>query len=298
MHVSIRRRSFGSAFFISHNLITMTRLKRTFFLLLVFIPFELFPQQHPLPVESASLTESGHAQFDFSTAYFHQQYFPLSGLTGGLTKVGNIRFSVSLSDFVELQTDGTLLNILHITQRTPAFNSLRTVSTNPTADIGDFTFWTKFALMSEYSSGIGFSFRFGVQLPNASNESGLGIDEMNFYSSLLFQKHFAGIWALNFGAGILGDPTLVGQQHDVFIYGIGYTLPVSDATYLRLEYAGRRGHEGLGIYHLDNMKFAVEQEFGELTLRAAGVSNISSHDHAKGIELTASYIFQFIDMKR
>lgn len=273
-------------------------MKKSFLLLFSVVPILLFPQQHPLPVESASLIENGRAQFDISAAYFHDQYFPLSGLRGGLTKLGNLRFAAAVSDFVELQADGTLLNILQITQRSPAFNSERTVSSNPTADIGDLTFWTKIGLLNEYSSGIGCALRFGVQLPNASNESGLGIDEMNFFSTFLFQKHLAGIWMVNIGLGVLGDPTLVGQQHDVFVYGVGYSVPVGSSTFLRMEYAGRRGHEGFGIYHLDNFRIGADQEFGEVTLRAAGISNFSAHDRSKGFEITASYTFQFIELKR
>jgi hypothetical protein len=297
-HGSNRRRSSGSAFFIFITINHRTSLKKSFLLLFFVVPYFLFPQQHPLPVESASLLENGRAQFDVSAAYFHDQVFPLSGLRGDLTKLGNLRFAAAVSDYVELQADGTLLNILRITQRSPAFNSQRTVSSNPTADIGDLTFWTKIGLLNEYSSGIGCALRFGVQLPNASNESGLGIDEMNFFSTFLFQKHLAGIWTVNIGLGVLSDPTLVGQQHDVFVYGIGYTVPVSAATFFRVEYTGRRGHEGVAMYHLDNLKLAVDQEFGDLTIRAAGISNFSAHDRSKGIELTAVFAFQFIELKR
>ncbi len=273
-------------------------MKKTVILLFFLIPLRLFPQQHPLPVESASLLEAGHAQFDFTAAYFHDQPYPLSGLTGDLAKFGDIRFAVSLSEYVELQMDGTLLNLLRIRRREPAFNSFKTISSNPTADIGDFSVWTKFGVLNEYSTGIGFSVRFGIQLPNASNESGLGVDEMNFNSSLLFQKHFAGKWSVNVGLGILGDPTVTGQQHDVFNYGIEYSLPIGESTYILLQSSGRRGHEGIGVHHLDNAKIGIKVELGDLTLDAKGVTNFSAEDKAKGLEITASYFFQFIDMRQ
>lgn len=273
-------------------------MKITSLLFFVSFPLLLLSQQHPLPVESASLLESGHAQFDFTAAYYRGQSYPLSGLTGDLTKFGNIRFAVSLSEYVELQTDGTLLNILRIKKREPAFNSGRIISTNPTADIGDFSVWTKFGLLNEYTTGIGFSVRFGIQLPNASNESGLGVDEMNFASSLLFQKHLAGKWTANLGLGILSDPTVTGQQHDVFNYSIEYSLPIGESSYLLLQYAGRRGHEGIGIYHLDNAKLIFERTSGDLSIRAAGIKNFSQYDTAEGVELTASYIFQLMEITR
>ena len=258
-------------------------LKKTL-LLLCILPVILISQQHPLAVESPTLLEPGHAQIELGTAYFRQQPYPLSGLTGNLWKLGNIKFCMSLSGFVELQTEGTLLNTLNVTNRQPAFNSGITTSNNKTSDVGDFSLWTKFSVLSEYSTGIGFSVRFGIQLPNTSNESGLGIDEMNFFSSLLFQKHFIGLWTINAGLGILGDPTLVSSQHDVFVYGIEYFVPLDDAIYLRLQSGGRRGHSGIGVRHLSNAKVGLETNVtDDLSIILFGVNNFSASDNAKGL---------------
>ncbi len=237
-------------------------------------------------------------QTEFGAAHFLGQTFPLSGLKGNLTKIGSIRFCISLSEYVELQTDGTLLNILDITERKSAFNSNKTTSNDPTADIGDFSVWTKFGVLSEYSSGIGISVRFGIQLPNASNESGLGIDEMNFFSSLLFQKHYAGTWTLNAGLGILSDPQQVGSQHDVVTYGIEYVLPVGESMNLLLQTAGRAGHDGIGVRRLANTKIGFEKSFNDVSIKGFGVTNFSPSDNAKGVELTILYTFQIIEAKK
>ncbi len=267
-------------------------------LLLCIIPIVLISQQHPLAVESATLLNPGHAQIEFGTAYFREQTFPLSGLKGNLWKIGNLRFCISLSGYVELQTEGTLLNVLNISERKSAFNSGITTSNNPTADIGDFSLWTKFSVLNEYSSGIGFSVRFGVQLPNTSNESGLGIDEMNFFSSLLFQKHFAGLWTINTGLGVLGDPTIVSSQHDVFVYGIEYSLPIGESMYLYLQSTGRRGHDGNGIRHLSNAKLGIEKSITDnLSVKIFGITNFSLWDNAKGIELSAIYTIHVLEIK-
>jgi hypothetical protein len=273
-------------------------LSKILFFLCILSVF-LVAQQHPLAIESATLLEPGHAQIEFGTAHFRQQPFPLSGLEGNLWKIGNLRFCISLSGYVELQTEGTLLNVLDITKRNPAFNSKITTSSNPTGDIGDFFLWTKFSVLREYTSGIGFSVRFGVQLPNASNESGLGIDEMNFFSSLLFQKHFAGEWTINTGLGILSDPTRVGSQHDVFMYGIEYILPIGESTFLNLQSAGRRGHDGDGIRHLANAKLGIENcVFNDLSIKLFAVTNFSSSDNAKGFEFSVAYTFHVMEIKK
>jgi hypothetical protein len=271
-------------------------LKRSLLFLFILLSSPAAAQQHPLNVESAELLEPGRAQFDLGTSYFRDQPFPLSGLEGHLLKLGNLRFIVSLSEFVELQMDGTLLNLLDVTKRGPAFNSHIASKSTPTGDIGDFTCWTKFGVLSEYRSGVTFSVRFGIQLPNASNESGLGIDEMNFYASTLLQKHIGGLLTVNAGLGILGDPTVLGQQHDVFIYALEYRLPVGSTTYLLAQTAGRKGHSGTGVYPLANMKMGIEFSVGTIILRTFGIVNSSRHDQAKGIEISASYLFHMLQI--
>lgn len=247
-------------------------------------------------MESALLLESGKAQFDVGIAHFRTQPFPLSGLTGNLTKVGSLRCAIALSRYVEIQTDGTLVNVLSVTKRDSAFNSIRTTHRNPTTDVGDFSVWSKIGILNEYSSGVSLAIRFGVQLPNASNESGLGIDEMNFFSSLLVEKHSAGKWTLNIGLGILGDPTQFSSQHDVCIYAFEYAVPINNSAFLLVQTAGRIGHNGIGVQRLANGKLGFEKSFGNVGLKLLGVANFSPADNAKGAELSFSYLFHAITM--
>lgn len=198
----------------------------------------------------------------------------------------------SYDGMVELGVDGTMLDLLSIRHRRIAFNSNITSSNNPTGDIGDFTFWTKFFLLSEYRSLVSLSLRFGAQLPNASNESGLGVDETNFYSSFLLQKHFLGVWTLNIGLAILGSPSEYSSQHDMMIYGLKYSVPVAEQTFLVLQTAGRRGHEGTGIYNLANGKLGFEKVFNAIILFGNGILNFAPSDNSYGVELGAGYLFQ------
>jgi len=270
-------------------------LKKRLLFVVFILPFAATAQQRPVAVESPSILKTGYAQFEFGAAHFQHQAFPLSGLKGNLSKLGILRFRVALSEYVELETDGTLLDVLDVKERIPAFNSAITTTRNPTADIGDFSLWTKSMFLEEASSGLGLSLRFGVQLPNASNESGLGIDEMNFFSSLLFQKHFAGMWTFNAGVGILGDPTHLSNQHDVFTYAFEYFIPFGETTSCILQTAGRTGHFGVGIQRLANSKLGIEKTFGSLSLKAFGTINFSPIDNAKGAEVTVAYLFNVLD---
>ena len=58
------------------------------------------------------------------------------------------------------------------------------------------------------------------KLPNASNESGLGLDTTDFFASLVGAKTVQSIRVVgNIGLGILGDPTRGDRQNDVPTHG-------------------------------------------------------------------------------
>ncbi|MBW7887731.1 MAG: hypothetical protein H3C35_05115 [Bacteroidetes bacterium] len=262
--------------------------------LLLFLSFPVLAQQQSLDVVSPVILSSGKAYASMSFARFHKATFPLSGLEGELTKIGTINFMFSYSGMVELAFDGTILNLLSISKRYPAFNSAITSTNNPVGDVGDLTLWTKIYLLNENRSLLSLSLRTGVQLPNASNESGLGIDEMNFYSSLLFEKHFAGIWIFNIGFAILGSPTEFSAQHDMLTYGLKYVFPITSSTMVFLQAAGRKGHEGTGIYNLAHGKAGVEIHFNNIKFFGSGVLNFAPSDNSYGVELGVGYSFQLI----
>ena len=241
---------------------------------------------------------AGTAHAEFGVGRYYDQPFPLSGLEGTLSKLGMLRFGYSYDGNVELQFDGTLLDLLDVTSRHPAFNSDIASTNAVTGDIGDFTLWTKFRLISEYRYFSTVSVRFGMQLPNASNESGLGIDEFDFYSSFLVEKHVHGIrFVLNAGLGILGDPARLSSQHDTFIYAVGSYVPMSGKSTMILEAAGRTGHEGIGVYRLANAKAGDETHAFGLDWKLLGVLSFSRTDNSRGAELFMEYNFNIGDVE-
>ena len=263
---------------------------------LLCLPALLFPQQYPINAETPTILPAGSAHAEFGLGRYYNQPFPLSGLEGTLTKLGILRFGYSYDGNVELQFDGTLLDLLDVKSRHAAFNSDIASTNAVTGDIGDFTLWTKFRLISEYHYFSTVSIRFGVQLPNASNESGLGVDDFDFYSSFLVEKHIHGIrCVLNAGLGILGDPTLLSSQHDTFIYGAGAYVPAGGTSTMVLEAAGRTGHQGIGVYRLANAKAGEESSLWGLTWKLLGVLSFSRTDNSRGAELFMEYNFTIVD---
>ncbi|HTR82167.1 MAG TPA: hypothetical protein VMM58_11110 [Bacteroidota bacterium] len=271
---------------------------RTVFVLFVTLstsPIPLFAQQYPLTTESAQILDAGKGYAEIGFGRYFDQPYPLSGLEGTLTKIGDLRFGYSYDGNVELQFNGTLLDVLKVKSREQAFNSAITTQNSVTADVGDFTLWTKFRLISEYHFFSTVSVRFGVQLPNASNESGLGVDEFDFYSSLLLEKHYEGVrFVINAGLGILGNPAILSDQHDTFIYAFGSYVPVGDMSNLVLEVAGRTGHRGIGAYRLATAKAGGQTVLQGFTLKLLGVMSFTTFDNSTGAELVIGHDFKIL----
>ncbi|MGA9405624.1 MAG: hypothetical protein WBW71_00700 [Bacteroidota bacterium] len=259
------------------------------------IPILLFSQQYPIPTETPQILPAGAAHAEVGFGRYEDQTFPLSGLEGTLTRLGNLRFGFSYDNNVELQFDGTLRDILDVKSRHDAINSALATTNSVTGDIGDFTLWTKFRLISEYHFFSTVSIRFGVQLPDASNRSGLGVNAFDFYSSFLLEKHFGGIrWVANAGLGILGSPAELRQQHEELIYAFGSYVPLGEKLTLALETAGRTGHQGPGIYRLANADAGVQTMLAGLSWKLLGVLSFAPSDNSKGAEIVAGYDFAII----
>ncbi|MCX6138403.1 MAG: hypothetical protein NTV54_13010 [Ignavibacteriales bacterium] len=260
---------------------------------LVFLPALLAAQQRPLQVESPCSVQARTARASFGCSYYQSQPFPLSGLEGSLSQYGILRLGYSFDGNIELQFDGTLLNMLSITKRHMGFTMDATPSSSVTGDIGDFTLWTKVQVTSEYRFPFAAGFRFGVQLPNASNESGLGLDQFDFYASTLFEKHIMGIrLTVNSGIAIIESPTQLSDQHDMWIYAIGITVPIGEKTFVALETNGRDSNSGEGVPRLADFRGGIETEIAGIHWKLCGAASLLHGNTSRGIECAVQYDFR------
>ena len=198
-------------------------------------------QQRPLVTEDPETVGAGRLLIEGGIDYAHDQQYPVSGLRGNLWRVPTLGASVGISSIAELQVDGALVDHLSITSRRAApLSRLLTVSGNTTTDVEDLIIGTKIRLLPESAKYPAFGIRFATKLPNASNESGLGLDTTDFLASLLAAKTIESIRVVgNLGIGILGDPTDGQHQNDVFTYGLSFARAVTDRTEFVGEVNGR-----------------------------------------------------------
>jgi hypothetical protein len=257
-----------------------------------------FAQQRPLVTEDAEPIGAGRVLIEGGLDLENGVTYTVSGLKGNLISVPTIGVSVGISSIAELQIDGGLYNSLNITSRDPnaPLANLLTVTGNSTHDISDAVVGMKIRMVSEAEGRPAIAVRFATKLPNASNESGLGLDTTDFSMTLLASKNIQSVRLVgNFGFAILGDPTDGNRQNDVILYGFSFARAVTQAVELVGEVNGREstrsngplpGTESRGI-----LKLGGRFTHGSLRLDAGVFFGMTTIDPTIGLTAGFTYVF-------
>jgi hypothetical protein len=200
-----------------------------------------FAQQRPLVTEDPETIGAGLMLAEAGLDYSWDMVYPASGLTGNLLRVPTVGLSLGISSIAEIQIDTGLYNRLSVTQRIDApLSDMLNVSGDTTSDFENIVVGTKVRLVAEGPRRPAIGLRFATQLPTASNESGLGLDTMDFHFSLLVGKTVQSVRVVgNVGAAILSDPTRGDRQNDVLIYGVSFARALTQAAEIVGEVNGR-----------------------------------------------------------
>ena len=235
---------------------------------IVFLSTNVVAQQRPLLTEDVEIIKPGVIRVESGFEFLQNQYFPLSGLRGDVTKLADTRMSFGLAPNVEFQIEWTFQNFLSITSRAPSAIPLKLgVNESDTNDVGDARLWMKIKLRNESRRVPALGFRFGVELPNSDQSKGIGTNTTNFLSAILAQKQFGKLNVFgNIGLGILTAPLEATSQNDVLLYGLAGNYAVSD----RLNIVGE-----INGYHSTRKPPLGTEDFSEARLgaqiRALGV---------------------------
>jgi hypothetical protein len=254
-------------------------------------------QQRPLVTEDPEPIGAGRVLLEGGIDVAHNQEYPVSGLKGNLIRVPVIGISVGLSSIAELQIDGGFYNRLNITGRVPApLSSELTVTGDSTHDVEDTVVATKIRLMTEAAGRPAVGIRFATKLPNASNESGLGLDTTDFYASLLGAKTVQSVRVVgNVGVGILADPTNGNRQNDVLTYGLSFARAITQEAELVGEINGRAstrsGGALPGTESRSILKLGSRYTRGMLRVDAGIFFGLTSIDPTIGATLGFTYVF-------
>jgi hypothetical protein len=285
----------------------MIRLRRSVLTLVVCLlaAAPAAAQQRPLVTEDPEVVGAGMVLIEGGFDYARDVLYPTSGLQGNLLRAPTLGLSIGVGSIAELQIDGGFYNRLSITHTgvgpAPLADQL-TVTGTSTHDVEDIVIATKIRLAGETASRPAFAIRFATRLPNASNESGLGLDTTDFHAQFLVGKTSKSIRIVgNIGLGILGDPTRGDNQNDVLDYGASVARAIRNGVELVGEINGRAstrggtppvGTEGRGVLRLGGRVTK-----GTVRIDAGMLLGMTSRDPSFGFTAGATYVFKGFDVK-
>ncbi len=274
-------------------------LPSIFFLL---TPLDIRAQQRPLTTEDPETIGSGRMLIEAGLDYGHDALFPVSGLSGNLMRWPVLGVSTGISSIAEVQLDGALWQRLAITDRRPApLAHMLMITGTTTGSIDDAVVATKIRLLAEGARRPAVGMRFGTKLPNASNESGLGLDTTDAFGTLLMAKTVQSVRVVgNVGLGMLGDPTRGDRQNDVLLYGLSFARALTDAAEVVGEVNGRAdtraGDPPPGTENRSVFRFGGRYTRGMLRLDSALAVGLTSRDPGLGWSAGFTYVFDAFDI--
>ncbi len=255
-------------------------------------------QQRPLLTEDVDIIPPGTVRIEAGIDFLQGAKFPASGLTGDLTRVGVIGVNIGFSPNVEFQIEGVAQNFLSINTRGPSAIPLSIApGANSTNDTGDFTLWAKFKLRSESRRGPSLGFRFGVQLANSNQATGIGLNQTNAFGSILVGKKFGHQGRFNtfgnLGIAILTAPTQLFSQNDVFTYGAAGIFRINKQFSLAGEVNGRAntrpGNGPLGTESQSEARFGMQVRASGLRFDFAAIKGLTNFTHNSGVTVGVTY---------
>jgi hypothetical protein len=255
-------------------------------------------QQRPLVTEDPETIGSGLILLEGGFNVERDIFYPASGLQGNLLKLPTLGLSFGLSSIAELQIDGAPYQRLSITERRPApLADQLDFTGDRTSSVEDITVGTKIRLLSETAGRPAVAVRLATRLPNASNESGLGLDTMDFHVSGLFGKTVQSIrFVGNVGLGILGDPTRGDRQNDVLLYGFSLARAVRQGVEVVGEINGRldtrEGEPPPGTESRGAMRLGARVTRGPARFDGGVIIGMTSNDPSIGFTAGFTWVFR------
>ena len=255
-------------------------------------------QQRPLVTEDVDIIPPGSMRIEAGVDFVQRARYPVSGLSGDLTRAGVIGINIGFAPNVEIQIEGVAQNFLSINSRGPSFIPLDLAAgANSTHDTGDFTLWAKIKLRNETPRWPSFGFRFGVQLPNSNQSTGIGLNQTNAFGEVLVGKKFGRDARVNLfgnlGVGILSVPTETFAQNDVITYGFAGIVRINKTFSAVGEVNGRAntrpGTGPLGTESQGEARVGMQVRASGLRFDFAGIKGLTKFSPRSGVTVGVTY---------
>lgn len=271
------------------------------FLILMFAAIGLHAQQRPLLTDDVDITPPGALDLAIGVDFFQDAKFPLSGIKGDLTRVGDIRIRTGLASNVEIQIEGAIQNYVAINSRTASAIPL-TVTGNSTNDFDDFMVSAKIKVRNEGKLIPALGLKFGFQMPNTNQALGIGTNQINIFTKILLQKKFGDIVGKaprfnalgNIGIGIMTAPLERFTQNDVLLYGLAGIYRLNERINLLSEVNGRintrSGAAPLGTESIGQFRIGTQIKASGLRFDTAAAIGLTKFSPRSGIIFGVTYL--------
>ena len=202
-------------------------------------PLAAEAQHRPLLTQDPDVIGNGRVLIEAGVETGTNIKYPVSGLTGDRWALP-VGVSFGLGSQLELQID-TGYQWLSIDRRDLAPLDSRVPAGDTTSDVIDTVIATKVRIVTEGQRRPAIGLRLATELPNASNERGLGLDTLNFGATVLLGKSFGATrLAGNAGVVIMSDVLQGSLQHDAFTGSVSAAQTLSAAFDLAGEFCVRK----------------------------------------------------------
>ena len=255
-------------------------------------------QQRPLVTEDPEPIGDGLVLLEAGFDHSWTQKYPVSGLSGDLLRWPLVGLSFGLGENAEVQIDGISRSSLTIHERVDApLSSMVEVPGDTSRGFDDLVVGAKVKLVSEANRVPAVALRFATRLPNASNETGLGLDTMDFFQSLLVAKTVQSIRVVgNVGLGILSDPIRGDRQNDVLTLGVSVARALTDQAEVVGEVNGRistrRGVPPPGTESRGAMTIGLRYTRGTVRVDGGLFAGLTTLDPRVGATAGLTWVFE------
>lgn len=258
-------------------------------------------QQRPLLTDDIDITPPGAIEISAGADFIQDAKFPLSGLTGDLTRVGDIRIKTGFASNVEIQIEGVIQEYLAINSQSINPPIPLNVLGNSTSDYGDIQTSVKVKLRNETENLPALGFKFGFQLPNTDQSRGIGTNQINIFSKIIVQKTFGKQAGqdpklklyCNLGLGIQTAPLERFTQNDVLLYGLAGIYRVNDSINIAGEVNGqistRSGAAPLGTESKGQFRIGTQIKTAGLRFDTAAILGLTKFSPRSGITFGVTY---------
>lgn len=279
----------------------MFRALSSMFIVLLVSAAAVFGQQRPLLTEDVDIIPEGSVEIAAGVDFMQNVKFPLSGLKGDQTRVGDIRIRTGFAGNVEFQIEGVVQNFVAINSASNPSPIPLSIVGNSTNDTGDFIVSTKIKIKNETKNLPAVGVKFGFEMPNSNQAWGIGTNQINIFGKVLLQKKFGSRLNNiprfnlmgNVGMGIMTAPLQEFTQNDVFLYGVAGIYRVNERISLVSEINGRQNTRGaaapLGTESISQFRVGAQIRASSLRFDTAAVFGLTRFSPRTGLTFGITY---------